>query len=119
MGTKSKTAVTANADDILWMIRIGSNLLAFSARNRGRGSEKGKGRREGKERQKQKHNEARWAREEKEQNSDLERERREALARVRLTLEAPPGTSAATSSQGERTSRSPPPEESVDESDSG
>jgi len=69
------------------------------------------------ERQKQKDKEAQWARDDRKQKADFERQRGEALARVRLTLEAPPASTAAPSSRGERRRESPPPEEPVDELD--
>jgi len=94
-------------------------------REKGRQSQKDKEReREGerekekqREGQRQKDKEAQQAREEQKQKSDFEKERREALARVRLTLEAPPATTVPTSSGRERRSHSPPPEEPVDELD--
>jgi hypothetical protein len=73
-------------------------------------------REKGRERQKGREREVRRVQEEQKQKSDFENERREALARVRRTLEAPPAT-AASLSQGERIVRTPPPEEPVDELD--
>lgn len=78
--------------------------------------EKERERQKEREREKERKREVQRAQKEQKQKSDFEDERREALARVTGTLEAPPAT-AASLSRGERKARTPPPEEPVDELD--